>query len=94
MSEPAEPAEPINPDFQERFLSRLAEKSFISRDKLDHVVGLHGFKYLQLNTLYVYHNGYKHFGSDLLKAYRENPARATSKVVVNFPALHEILEKD
>lgn len=66
-------------DFPEKFLSRLAETSHITRGRLDELVELYGFKYIQANTLYVHKNGFKHFGSDLLKAYRQNPARMASK---------------
>ena len=63
-------------DFQEKFISRLADASHITRKKLDFLVRLYGFRYIQANTLYVHKNGYKHFGSDLLTAYVENPAKA------------------
>lgn len=66
-------------DFPEQFLSRLAERSHISLKRLDELVSLYGFRYIQANTLYVHKNGFKHFGSDLLRAYRENPARAKTK---------------
>lgn len=66
-------------DFPDKFLSRLAEKSHLSRERLDMLVSFYGFEYVRNNTLYVHHKGYKHFGSDLLKAYRENPARAKTK---------------
>lgn len=70
-------------DFQERFLSRLAETSHISRERLDTLVEDFGFKYIQANTLYVHKKGFKHFGSDLLRAYRENPARAKIQAEVD-----------
>lgn len=66
----------MNKDFPDKFLSRLAERSHISLSRLDELVCMYGFRYIQANTLYVHKNGFKHFGSDLLKAYRENPAKA------------------
>jgi hypothetical protein len=79
-------------DFQEKFLSRLAEKSFITRGKLDELVAQYGFKYIQANTLYVHKNGFKHFGSDLLRAYRENPARFVLPRDVCFKVMHDALK--
>lgn len=70
----------MQPDFPEQFICRLAMKSYISRERLDGLVKQYGFKYIQANTLYVHHHGFKHFGSDLLRAYRENPARAKAGV--------------
>jgi hypothetical protein len=66
-------------EFQEQFLDRLAKSSHISRERLDGLVAQYGFEYIKGNTLYTHKNGYKHFGSDLLKAYRENPARVKAK---------------
>lgn len=66
----------MDKEFPEQFLSRLAERSHISLGRLDELVRVYGFRYIQANTLYVFKNGFKHFGSDLLRAYRENPARA------------------
>lgn len=80
-------------DFQEKFLSRLAEKSFITRGKLDELVAQYGFKYIQANTLYVHKNGFKHFGSDLLRAYRENPARYVLSRDVCFKVMHDALKE-
>ncbi len=85
---------PDDSDFQEKFLSRLAEKSFISRERLDKLVALYGFRYIQANTLYTHHNGFKHFGSDLLKSYRNNPARAEVRAGVSFQAMRDVLADD
>lgn len=66
----------MDKEFPDQFICRLAMKSHITRARLDELVRVYGFRYIQANTLYVFKNGFKHFGSDLLKAYRENPARA------------------
>lgn len=61
--------------YQDEFLERLAVSSSISRERLDSLVERLGFEYIRANSLFVHKTGYKHFGSDLLKSYRENPAR-------------------
>ena len=66
-------------EFQEKFLSRLADMSYISRERLNTIVCVYGFEYVRNNTLLVYYDGYRHFGSDLLRAYSDNPARAKSR---------------
>lgn len=80
-------------DFQEKFLNRLSEKSEITRGKLDELVAQYGFKYIQANSLYVHKNGFKHFGSDLLRAYRENPARYVLSRDVCFKVMHDALKE-
>lgn len=83
---------PDDSDFQEKFLNRLSEKSEITRGKLDELVAQYGFKYIQANSLYVHKNGFKHFGSDLLTAYRENPARFVLSRDVCFKVMHDALK--
>ena len=78
--------------FQEKFLNRLAEASNITRRMLDEQVKLYGFVYVQANTLWVHSHGFKHFGSDLLTAYRENPARAPSNVDNHFKYMRDRLK--
>lgn len=84
---------PDDSDFQEKFLNRLSEKSEITRGKLDELVAQYGFKYIQANSLYVHKNGFKHFGSDLLRAYRENPARYVLSRDVCFKVMHDALKE-
>lgn len=84
---------PDDSDFQEKFLNRLSEKSEITRGKLDELVAQYGFKYIQANSLYVHKNGFKHFGSDLLRAYRENPARFVLSRDVCFKVMHDALKE-
>ena len=80
-------------EFQDKFLTRLAEKSDITRGKLDELVAQYGFKYIQANSLYVHKNGFKHFGSDLLRAYRENPARYVLSRDICFKVMHDALKE-